>query len=162
MNAGTAVIEFCRIVLITAVLVNIDDTAALLPLSPAGNVVICVCVLPEVGVTVPLVTSVGMIAFMRVNTEIVFGLSLTNARLAVAGCTTLERNSSPTTAVFLGTTIGNTSEYVPVLTEIVVPGLITAGIAEVVPAVKPVVTIDIKLVTIVAVPDSDVSVESVF
>ena len=58
--------------------------------------------------------------------------------------------------------IGNVSEYVPVLTEIVVPGFITAGIADVVPEANPVVIILTRFVAVVEVPISAGIVGSIF
>ena len=64
-----------------------------------------------------------------------------------AGVIRVERNSSPTTAVFSGTIIGSTSLKFPVLTNIVLCGLTSAGTVVVLPAVSAEVTIPISVVT---------------
>jgi hypothetical protein len=61
----------------------------------------------------------------------------------------VERNSSPTIAVFSGTTIGSTSEKFPVLTNIVCCGFSSAGTAVVLPAASAEVTMPINVVTTV-------------
>ena len=82
----------------------------------------CVSVLPEVGVTATFCIKSPAIALIRFNADVVLALSLANSGFALAGCITVLRSSSPTTAVNGEITIGNTSANVPVLTEIVVLG----------------------------------------
>ena len=75
------------------------DTAVLLPTSPAVNVVTCVVVLPLVAETALLAINVGAIVLIRFNTATILALSLAMVAIAVLGCTTVERNSSPMIAV---------------------------------------------------------------
>ena len=83
--------------------------AAVLPTSPAGNEVTCVCVLPVVGVTVAFVIKLDITDCNLVSAATDFGLSLTKLATAEAGCITVLRSSSPTTAVYAGSTIGRIS-----------------------------------------------------
>ena len=78
-----------------------------------------------------------------------------------AGLIFVERSSSPTTAVFLGTTIGPTSLNSPVFTSIVFCGCSSAGTLVSTPAVTAFVRISIRLPIIGCASASSVSVTSV-
>ena len=129
--------------------------------APTECVVTGSSALPVVFVMFPgLVTASLIIACSRPMPARLYTVSPAGVTLA-AGLILVDRSSSPTSAVFLGITIGSTSVSCPVFTNIVFCGCTSAGTSVVAAAVTASVSISIRLPIIPCASTSSISVASV-
>ena len=122
---------------------------------PATFEVTWLCAFPPVLVTEPFVQISLIIALSLCIAAILFGVS--DADVTADEATTfVPRNSSPMTAVSLGTIIGKCSLNSPVLQKRLLLAILSVGIFVVTPAVKAEVKIPIKVFTVVCASVSSV------